>query len=86
MPNRKTRRLARRYSPFCATLPEAGESMMRDQILLLLSALACAIGAWAFWHYLDAGAVVGLMTLALVSSVADNLRLRRKLRETERRG
>lgn len=60
--------------------------MMKDQVLLLLSAIACAFGAWAFWHYLDADAVVALMTLALVSSVADNLRLRRKLRETERRG
>ena len=59
--------------------------MMRDQILLLLSALACALGAWAFWHYLDTDAVVALMTLALVSAVADNLRLRRKLRESRRR-
>jgi len=60
--------------------------MMKDQILLLLSAIACAFGAWAFWRYLDAEAVVVLITLALVSAVADNLRLRRKLRETERRG
>jgi hypothetical protein len=60
--------------------------MMKDQILLLLSAFACAFGAWAFWRYLDAEAVVVLMTLALVSTVVDNLRLRRKLRETERRG
>jgi hypothetical protein len=59
---------------------------MKDQILLLLSALACAIGAWAFWRYLQADAVVALMTLALVSAVADNLRLRRKLRESRRRG
>jgi hypothetical protein len=60
--------------------------MMKDQILLLLSAIACAFGAWAFWRYLDDEAVVVLMMLALVSTVADNLRLRRKLRETERRG
>jgi len=59
---------------------------MKDQILLLLSAFACAIGAWAFWRYLQADAVVALMTLALVSAVADNLRLRRKLRESGRRG
>jgi hypothetical protein len=59
---------------------------MKDQLLLLISAIACAFGAWAFWHYLDAEAVVTLMTLALVSAVADNLRLRRKLRKTERRG
>jgi len=59
---------------------------MKDQIWLFLSALACAFAAWAFWHYLDADAVAALMTLALVSAVADNLRLRRKLRETRRRG
>ncbi|WP_431476241.1 hypothetical protein [Massilia eburnea] len=59
--------------------------MMRDQVLLLLSAIACALGAWAFWRYLDTDAVVALMTLALVSAVADNLRLRRKLRESRRR-
>jgi len=59
---------------------------MKDQIWLFVSAVAGALFAWAFWHYLDAEAVVALMTLALVSSVADNLRLRRKLRETERRG
>ena len=60
--------------------------MMKDQVWLLLSAVACAFGAWAFWHYLGADAVVALMTLALVSAVADNLRLRRKLRETQWRG
>jgi hypothetical protein len=35
---------------------------------------------------LGADAVIALMTLALVSAVADNLRLRRKLRESQRRG
>ncbi len=60
--------------------------MMKDQIFLLLCAIACAVGAWAFWRYLGVDAVVALMTLALVSSVADNLRLRRKLRESQRGG
>lgn len=59
---------------------------MKDQILLLLSALACALGAWAFWHFLGTDAFAVLMALALVSAVADNVRLRRKLRETQRRG
>ena len=31
---------------------------MKDQILFLLSGIACAFGAWAFWRYLDAEAVV----------------------------
>lgn len=60
--------------------------MMKDQVWLLLSAMGCAGGAWAFWHFLDTKAVVVLMTLALVSAVADNVRLRRKLRETQRGG
>ncbi|WP_211232018.1 hypothetical protein [Pseudoduganella violaceinigra] len=51
----------------------------------MLLALACAFAAWAFWHYLASDAVSVLMTLALVTTVADNLRLRRKLRETQRR-
>jgi len=59
---------------------------MKDRTFLFLSALACAVAAWAFWRYLQADAVVALMTLALVSAVADNLRLRRKLRESRRRG
>jgi hypothetical protein len=60
--------------------------MMRDQIWLLLSAIACAGAAWAFWRFLEADAIVALIMLALVSAVADNLRLRRKLRETRRDG
>lgn len=59
---------------------------MKDQVWLFLTAVGCAIAGWAFWHYLGTDAVVVLMTLALVTSVADNLRLRRKLRETRRRG
>jgi len=48
--------------------------MMKDQILLF-----CLGGV-------SAGAAAVLMMLALVSAVADNVRLRRKLRETRRRG
>ncbi len=59
---------------------------MKDQIWLFLSAVGCAAAAWAFWHYLDTDAVAVLMSLALVSAVTDNLRLRRKLRKTQRRG
>lgn len=58
---------------------------MKDQLWLLVTAIACAFVAWAFWRYLDSDAIVALMTLALVSAVADNLRLRRKLRENRRR-
>lgn len=59
---------------------------MKDQVGLFLAGLAFALGAWAFWHYLDTDAVLALLSLALVSAVADNRRLRRKLRETQRHG
>lgn len=60
--------------------------MMKEQLWLLLSGVACSMAAWAFWHYLDTDAVAVLLTLAVVSAVVDNMRLRRKLRETQRRG
>jgi hypothetical protein len=55
--------------------------MMKDQVLLLLTGAGCATAAWAFWRYLGADAVSVLMSLVLVSVVADNLRLRHKLRK-----
>jgi hypothetical protein len=58
--------------------------MMRDQFWLIVCALGCAAAAWAFWHYLDSHAVNVLALIAMVSVVADNLRLRRKLREAQR--
>jgi len=57
--------------------------MMRDRVLLILFAVAFAVGAWAFWHYLDQDALATLSILALVSVTADNLRLRRKLRDMD---
>ncbi|MYN02632.1 hypothetical protein GTP41_11035 [Pseudoduganella sp. DS3] len=59
--------------------------ILKEQLWLLVTAIACALVAWAFWRYLDSDAIVALMTLALVSAVADNLRLRRKLRENRQR-
>lgn len=59
--------------------------MMKDQIWLLLCGLGCAIAAWAYWHYLDTYAAPILILTALVSLLADNIRLRRKLRETGRK-
>jgi hypothetical protein len=55
---------------------------MKDDLLLILTALACAGGAWAFWHYLGAQALGALSTIALVALAADNYRLRRRLRQT----
>lgn len=53
---------------------------MKNRILLALTALACALAAWAFWHYLDRNAFDVLILLALVCAMADNWRLRRALR------
>jgi len=57
---------------------------MKDGLLLLLTGLVCAAAAWAFWHYLGDDAVAVLMCVALVSVVADNIRLRRKLKDRRR--
>jgi hypothetical protein len=56
---------------------------MNDAISLLLAGLACAFLSWAFWHFLGNDALSILMTLWLVLAIADNIRLRRKLRERE---
>jgi hypothetical protein len=56
---------------------------MKDALLLLATGVACSLAAWAFWHYLGNDAFGTLNTLVLVGLVADNFRLRRKLRERE---
>ena len=53
---------------------------MKDALLLLATAAACSSGAWVFWHYLGNDAFGTMTTLALVGVVADNFRLRRRLR------
>ncbi|SEN92101.1 hypothetical protein SAMN05428959_103778 [Duganella sp. CF517] len=53
---------------------------MRDDLLLLLTALACAGFAWAFWHYLGEQGLGTLTVIALIALAADNYRLRRRLR------
>jgi hypothetical protein len=53
---------------------------MKDRVALLLAGLIASGFAWAFWHYLGARAFDVLSTLVMVTLVADNIRLRRKLR------
>lgn len=53
---------------------------MRDDLLLILTALVCAGLAWAFWHYLGEQALAALTVIALIALAADNYRLRRRLR------
>ncbi|MES2739672.1 MAG: hypothetical protein V4754_01770 [Pseudomonadota bacterium] len=54
---------------------------MKDSLLLLVTAVVCSGLAWAFWHYLGNDAISTLVTLSLIGTVADNFRLRRRLRE-----
>jgi hypothetical protein len=52
---------------------------MKDSVFLVVAAVACSSGAWAFWHYLGSDALTSLLILALVSVIADNIRLRRQI-------
>jgi hypothetical protein len=54
---------------------------MKDSLLLLATGAGVSLFAWAFWHYLGNDAACTLTTVVLVGVVADNARLRRKLRE-----
>ena len=54
---------------------------MKDRLLLVIAAAAFAIAAWAFWHFLGDNAFASITLIALVGVVADNHRLRQKLRE-----
>lgn len=54
---------------------------MKDRLFLVIAAAAFATGAWAFWHFLGDDAFAAITLIALVGVVADNHRLRRKLRE-----
>ena len=54
---------------------------IKDDLLLIVTALGCAGGAWAFWHYLGEQALGALSTVALIALAADNYRLRRRLRQ-----
>ena len=52
----------------------------KDDFLLLLCALLCALLAWAFWHFLGEHGLGVLMMIALLGLAFDNYRLRRRLR------
>lgn len=56
----------------------------KDEALLLLVALVCAAGCWAFWHYLGAqwgGALV--VVLVILGLTRENRRLRRQIRDQD---
>ena len=53
---------------------------MKDSLLLLLTGIVCAAGAWLFFWYFGQEAFSILMLIALIGAMADNARLRRRLR------
>ncbi|NKI71419.1 hypothetical protein GN109_18495 [Collimonas pratensis] len=57
---------------------------MKDSIQLLAAAVAFSIIAWMFWHFLGNGGVGVISTVALFLLVADNIRLRHKLKAEQR--
>jgi len=63
----------------------SGSDRMKDDLLLLITALIVAQIAWAFWHFLGESAFSVVSTLALLILTVDNFRLRRKLRPEQRR-
>lgn len=52
----------------------------KDNWLLLFCALVCSGMAWVFWHFLGEHGFVVLMAVVMLALVADNYRLRRRLR------
>lgn len=54
---------------------------MKDAFLLLATGLGCSLVAWLFFHYLGSDAPCALISIVLIGTVAENLRLRRELRK-----
>jgi hypothetical protein len=52
---------------------------MKDNLAVLIVAAAFAGLAWCLWHFLGQEALDVLILLALIGTVADNIRLRRRL-------
>jgi hypothetical protein len=53
---------------------------MKDVAILLLAGAIVSALAWAFWHYLDDDASTVIATTAIVALLADNARLRNRIR------
>lgn len=54
---------------------------MKDSLLLLATGLALSLTSWAFWKYGSNDALCVFMTVGFVCVAADNVKLRRQLRE-----
>lgn len=58
---------------------------MMDSVLLLAAGLVMAIASWAVWNYFGSETPSIIALLVLVGVAADNVRLRRLLREKDKR-
>lgn len=54
---------------------------MKDGLMLLLAGVLCAGGAALFFRYFGNEAFSIIMLVTLIGAIADNARLRRRLRE-----
>lgn len=54
---------------------------MKDGLMLLLTGVVCAAGAALFFKIFGSDALNIIVLLALVGTIGDNFRLRRRLRE-----
>ncbi|MBV7538821.1 hypothetical protein KW842_23905 [Duganella sp. sic0402] len=54
---------------------------MKDGLMLLLAGVVCAAGAALFFRIFGSDALNIIVLLALVATIGDNFRLRRRLRE-----
>lgn len=54
-----------------------------DSFLLILAGIVAAMSVWALWYFSGSDGNSAVLTLALIGTVADNLRLRRKLRSKD---
>ena len=53
---------------------------MKGSLLLLFTATCASLVAWFFWHFAGKNAFDILAIFAMATLFADNIRLRRKLR------
>jgi membrane protease YdiL (CAAX protease family) len=56
---------------------------MKDVAVLLLASAIVSALAWAFWHYLDDDAATVIATTVIVALLADNARLRNRIRAVQ---
>jgi|AraplaDrversion2_2_1032049.scaffolds.fasta_scaffold20219_2 hypothetical protein len=56
---------------------------MKDSIYLLLTGMVCAALSWAYWYFLGEFGLHLMSGFALIVTITENVRLRRKVRTLE---